>query len=133
MTAGDFPRPDFKALAELVERIGPVPRRELRCHPHVAKWLILTLPEAQPEFPFAGGIGSMTGIPVIEHADFEPGEWELREDGEVTAVGRIKVPSWVTAPIELDVTFPRVVDRPRLDLWFPIASPVPMALLSSIA
>lgn len=97
---------DFTDVAELAERFGRVLRRELRCHPDVAKWLMLTLPEAQPEFPFTGAIGSLTGVPVIEQPDFEPGAWEILEDGEVTASGRIDVPSLVTEPVTFDVEFP---------------------------
>jgi hypothetical protein len=93
---------------------------------------MLTLPEAEPEFPFAGAVGSLTGIPVIKQADFEPGVWELFEDGEVKACGRIRVPPWVTEPIKLDVEFSPAADRLWRHSLFPITSPVPMAGLSSI-
>lgn len=121
---------DFAALAELADRIGHVPRRELHCHPDVARWLMLTLPEAEPKFPFAGAIGSLTGVPVTEDPDFEPGAWELREDSEVTAVGRIQVPPWVTAPVKLDVTLPRMIDR--YHPWFPCVPPAPLSVSSVI-
>jgi hypothetical protein len=130
MTVGDFPAPDFTRLAELVGRIGRVPRRELRCHPDVARWLLLTLPEAEPGFPFTGAIGSLTGVPVVENADYQPGEWKLYEDGEAKACGRIRVPPWVTEPVKFDVAFPRMINRSHA--WFPVASPAPMAGLSSI-
>lgn len=116
---------DFAALAELAGRIGYVPRRELHCHPDVARWLMLTLPEAEPESPFTGAIGALTGVPVTEQADFESGAWELREDGEVTSSGRMQVPPWVTEPIELDVAFPRMIDRSHS--WFPCVTPGPFA------
>ena len=108
-------------LAELADRIGYVPRRELHCHPDVARWLMLTLPEAEPEFPFAGSIGALTGVPVTEKPEFEPGTWELREDGEVTAAGHLEVLSWVTAPVAFDVTLPRMTDR--YHPWFPCVAP----------
>jgi hypothetical protein len=113
-------------LTELAGRIGYVPRRELVCHPDVARLLMLTLPDAEPEFPFTGSIGALTGIPVIGNPDFEPGTWELREDGEVTASGHVEVPPWVTAPVTLDVTFPRMIDRSHP--WFPCVPPASFAL-----
>lgn len=125
MTVGDGPL-DFAALAVLAGRIGYVPRRELHCHSSVARLLMLTLPEAEPEFPFTGAIGSLTGIPVIEAPDFEPGTWEIREDGEVTASGHLEVPSWVTAPVAFDVAFPRAADRLRW--WLPLAPPAPFTV-----
>jgi hypothetical protein len=121
---------DLAALAELADRIGCVPRREFRCHPSVSRLLMLTLPEAEPGFPFTGSIGALTGIPVIENADFEPGAWELREDGEVTASGRIEVPAFV-APVDLTpMSFPRVIDRTHP--WFPYVPPSLLSISSAI-
>jgi hypothetical protein len=114
------------ALADLADRIGYVPRRELHCHPSVGRLLMLTLPEAEPEPPFTGSVGALTGIPVTVKPDFEPGAWEIREDDEVTASGHIDVPPWVTAPAEFDVTFPRMIDRSHS--WFPYAPPPPFRL-----
>lgn len=119
---------DFASLAELAGRIGYTPRRELHCHPSVSRLLMLTLPEADPEFPFTGSIGALAGIPVTEKPDFEPGAWEIREDGEVTASGRVDVPPWIAAPVRLDVTFPPVADRLRLRAWLPLAPPAPFML-----
>ncbi len=123
---------DLAALTELAGRIGHVPRRELRCHPDVSRWLMLTLPEAKPEFPFTGAVGSLTGVPVIENDGYQPGEWELYEDGEAKASGRIRVPSWVTEPIKLEFAAPSAIERLWLRGYLPAASPVPMAGLSSI-
>lgn len=123
----------YAELADLMAQFPTPVRRELRCHPDVARWLMLTLPDAaEPEFPFTGAIGAITGIPVTERADFEPGEWELREDGKVKASGHIDVPPWVTRPVEFDIEPPSfsVISR----VWpygsFPVNRP--MTLLSSI-
>lgn len=114
---------NLAALAELADRIGYMPRRELHCHPDVARRLMLTLPEAKPQFPFTGSIGALTGVSVIENPDFEPGAWEIREDGEVTASGYLEVPPWVTAPVVFDVALPRMIDR--YHPWFTYVPPSP--------
>ena len=120
---------DLAALAELADCIGRVPRRELHCHRDVRLWLALTLPELEPQFPFTGSTGTLTGVPVIEREDFEPGTWEIREDGEVTANGHVEVPSWVTAPVDFKFSpFPRMTDRPGLNPGFRVMFPVPFSL-----
>lgn len=123
--------PDFTALTELADRIGRVPRRELHCHRDVRLWLTLTVPELEPQFPFTGS--ALTGVPVIEREDFEPGTWEIREDGEVTASGHIEVPSWVTAPIDLKFSpLPHMADHPWLNPGFRVMAPVPFSFASVI-
>lgn len=68
---------------------APKPKlRALHCHPRVAEHLHAISVEAKPEFP--GAIGSLTGVPVIEHDDMQPGAWELREDGQVVSSGRLR-------------------------------------------
>ena len=76
------------AIAELLSQLPKPKLRELHCHPRVTRHLRTTSAEAEPGFP--GAIGTLTGIPVIEHDDMKPGAWELREDGDVVASGRLR-------------------------------------------
>ena len=122
--------PTYAGIADLMAEYPAPVRRELRCHPHVARWLGFTLREARPEVPFTGAIGSLSGIPVFEAEDFEPGAWELREDGDIKVSGHIEVPAWfikLLEPVPFDISIPPVFERRRMDYWFPIAPPVPMA------
>ena len=83
---------ELKAIADLLGNWEPPKLTELHCHPDVSNWLMLTTPEAKPEFPWSGAIGSLTGIPVFEEPEFEDGAWELRQDGKVVSSGHVDVP-----------------------------------------
>jgi len=81
---------DFASLARLVERFPKPKRRELHCHPSVVAYLRMTLPEAEPEPPWSGAIGSLTGIPIMEKPELEPCAWEFYEDGEMVDSGTLR-------------------------------------------
>jgi hypothetical protein len=80
---------ELPRLTELLGDLKPPKRAELHCHRRVVNWLRLTSREA--ELP-DGAIGGLTGVLVVEDADMEPGAWERRQDGEVTASGNIGMP-----------------------------------------
>lgn len=102
----------FDAMADLARQVPRLPRRELRCGPGVIMRLRLTMPEAEPSPPWSGTVGNLTGIPVIESPGLGRGDWEIIEDGEVTASGHIEVPEFVTRPIELPaVVVPGLTSR----------------------
>lgn len=75
-------------IAELAVTWPEPKLRELHCHPRVTAHLLAVSSEAEPGPP--GAVGSLTGIPVIEHGDMPPGAWELRENGEVVSSGRLR-------------------------------------------
>jgi len=62
--------------------------RELHCHTRVVSHLRAISVEAEP-LPL-GAIGGLAGIPVIEHDDMEPGAWEIRENGQAVASGKLR-------------------------------------------
>lgn len=88
--AVDFDWPGPSDVAKAMEEVAKLrlARQELHCHPRVTEHLRATSTETEPAFP--GTIGSLTGIPVIEHDDMQPGAWELREDGEVVSSGKLR-------------------------------------------
>ena len=94
-------------LAALLGELPRLPQRELHCHPAVLRYLELTAPPREPDPPWTGSIGHLTGIPVIEKPDMERGAWELREDGKVVKSGTI--PWWLAVlsePIEVEFKYP---------------------------
>jgi hypothetical protein len=82
--------PTYAGIAAMMAQFPRPVQRELHCAPDVVEALHLTLPEAEPEFPWSGAIGSITGIPVIEKPEFMPGVWQLLEDGKMTDFGVIR-------------------------------------------
>lgn len=82
---------DLAALAHLLAGVTPPPRRELLCGPGVIMWLRMTTPEADPSFPWSQ-TPPFTGIPLIRAPELGRGEWELRENDEVAASGRLDLP-----------------------------------------
>ena len=88
----DFPGPSD--VAKAMEEVAKLrlKRQELHCHPRVTEHLrAISNAAPEPEFPLmTGSIGSLAGMPVIEHDDMEPGAWELREDGEIVGSGRLR-------------------------------------------
>jgi hypothetical protein len=70
-----------------------VVRRELHCGPAIVSWLRATVPHEPP----APNLPLLAGVPVITHADWPGGMWQLRQrdpDGEsvVERSGRIGEP-----------------------------------------
>lgn len=81
---------DYASIAEAMRNLPRMPLRELHCHPAVAASLRLAAPEAGPQFPWSGAIGSLTGIPVIEKPEMMPGAWEIRENGILVSFGVLR-------------------------------------------
>lgn len=83
----DHATPDFKAFVDFANRLPRIKRTELHCHPGV----VIALREAAPPAEY-NPWSPPPSIPVIElivDADMEPGQWEIREDGEVIKSGRL--------------------------------------------
>lgn len=92
MPLGRLTQPPPITLAEIAAYFEAVPRPkryELHCHPDVAIALYAVSAPAEPEFPWSGAIGSLTGVPVIKKPDLERGRWELYEDGELIKSGML--------------------------------------------
>jgi hypothetical protein len=82
--------PTYWDIARTMAALPRPKQRELHCHADVVEALRDALPDAEPEFPWSGAVGSATGIPVIEEPEFMPGVWELREDGKMVSFGVIR-------------------------------------------
>lgn len=80
----------YDELAAFMEKMPRIPRYELHCGSDVQRWLqrfgAATVGLAFPYFEVPSMLG---GIPVYPEPDFEPGRWEIRQDGEVIKEGKL--------------------------------------------
>jgi hypothetical protein len=81
--------PTFAEFVAYANSLPRIKRTELHCHPDVAPMLLEAAP-AQPYEPWKPDLCARIGtIDLIVNADMQPGEWEIRENGEVTKSGRL--------------------------------------------
>lgn len=87
----EWAKPPALTLGDLAVMMRDMPRlkqREFRCHADVVAWLRASLPDTDPPFP-RDAAATLTGVPVIEKAEMEPGRWEIWEDGQMIKSGRL--------------------------------------------
>lgn len=85
----DITTAGFKEFVDFANRLPRIKPTELHCHPGV----VIALRDAAPEPEWQPAllpppIGTMD---LIVQADMEPGEWEIRQDGEVIDSGKLAI------------------------------------------
>lgn len=86
----------YEDIARTMEQFAPFARpklRELHCAADVVEALrkVAGEPEPTPQGLPACLQGQITGINLVVIPEFQSGEWELREDGNVVMCGRLKL------------------------------------------